>query len=67
MVRSVMTTYKNTWILYTSIVITLSCYYSAWLPLLQNDAGSFFTDCTTMWNMYVYFFEDKGTITYQYS
>jgi hypothetical protein len=65
-VTSLKTNFKNNFILFTSIGITLTCYATAFIPLiLTNDAGSFFTDCTTMWTMYVYFFEDPKHIDYQ--
>jgi hypothetical protein len=57
---------KNNFVLLTAIGITLTCYATAAIPLaLTNDAGSFFTDCTTMWTMYVYFFDDEKQIDYQ--
>jgi hypothetical protein len=44
----------------------MSCYYLAAIPLsLNNDAGAFFTDCMTMWTMYVFFYEDERAIDYQ--
>lgn len=65
-VTSLKTNFKNNFILATSIGITLGCYFTAYFTLFwTNDAGSFFTDCTTMWTMYVYFFEDAKQIDYQ--
>jgi hypothetical protein len=56
---------KNNFILFTSIGITLNCYYLASVPLaFTNDAGAFFTDCMTMWTMYVFFYEDERAIDY---
>jgi len=56
-VGSVLTAFKNNWILFVSIGVSYVCYITAWIPLvLENDAGAFFTDCMTMWTMYVYFF-----------
>jgi len=56
-VGSVLTAFKNNWVLLVSIGVSFSCYLTAWIPLvLENDAGAFFTDCMTMWTMYVYFF-----------
>ena len=64
-VSSLKTDNKNNFILATSIGVTLGCYGLAFIPLLfTNDAGSFFTDCLTMWTMYVYFFEDEKQIDY---
>ena len=57
---------KNNFVLTTAVGITLMCYITAFIPLaITNDAGSFFTDCTTMWTMYTYFFEDEKQIDYQ--
>jgi hypothetical protein len=65
-VSSFKTQIKNNWILAVSIGITLGCYYSAGYTLvLDNDAGAFFTDCMTMWTMYVFFYEDERAIDYQ--
>ena len=65
-VSSLKTNFKNNFILATAIGITMGCYATAFIPLLMtNDAGAFFTDCTTMWTMYVYFFEDEKFIDYQ--
>ena len=45
--------------------VTNMCYFLGWMPLFSdNDAGAFFTDCMTMWTMYVYFFEDAKAIDY---
>ena len=65
-VKSIGTRARNNYILASSIGITWGCYLSAWLPLaMSNDAGAYFTDCTTMWTMYVYFYEDAKQIDYQ--
>ena len=38
------------------------------MPLFwANDAGAYFSDCVTMWTMYVYFFQDPDAINYSYS
>jgi hypothetical protein len=64
-VSSLETRVKNNFILATAIGITHGCYALAFIPLaLTNDAGSFFTDCLTMWTMYTYFFEDAKQIDY---
>lgn len=64
-VSSLKTRVKNNFILATAIGITQGCYTLAFIPLLfTNDAGSFFTDCLTMWTMYTYFFEDAKQIDY---
>ena len=64
-VMSISTDIKNNFILATAVGITLSCYNMASVTLiLNNDAGAFFTDCTTMWTMYVYFFDDEKLIDY---
>ena len=64
-VSSVKTSVKNNFILATAIGITEGCYALAFVPLLfTNDAGSFFTDCLTMWTMYTYFFDDAKQIDY---
>ena len=56
-VSSIFTTMKNGAILTISIGVTYGCYFVAWVPLFfENDAGAFFTDCMTMWTMYVFFF-----------
>ena len=56
-VNSIFTTLKNGAILTISIGVTYGCYIVAWPPLFfENDAGAFFTDCMTMWTMYVFFF-----------
>jgi hypothetical protein len=66
-VGSVLTWFKNNWVLFVSIGVSFSCYYTAWIPLfVENDAGAFFTDCMTMWTMYVYFFQDPEAINYSY-
>ena len=65
-VTSFLTNVKNNWILAVSIGITLGCYYTAGYTLFwDNDAGAFFTDCMTMWTMYVFFYEDERAIDYQ--
>ena len=49
----------------TAMGVTLGCYTTAWVPLFfDNDAGAFFTDCMTMWTMYVFFFVDEKEIDY---
>jgi hypothetical protein len=64
-VSSTRTRFKNNFILATAIGITHGCYALAFVPLLfTNDAGSFFTDCLTMWTMYTYFFDDAKQIDY---
>ena len=64
-VQSLATDYKNNWILFVVMGITLGCYNQAWTPLFwDNDAGAFFIDCMTMWQMYVYFYEDEKAIDY---
>ena len=65
-VTSFGTQLRNNWILAVSIGITLGCYYGAGYTLFwDNDAGAFFTDCMTMWTMYVFFYEDERAIDYQ--
>mmetsp|Transcript_14704 Transcript_14704/g.25028 ORF Transcript_14704/g.25028 Transcript_14704/m.25028 type:complete len:90 (+) Transcript_14704:242-511(+) len=59
------TDYKNTQILNTSMGIVNSCYWQGYNPLFwDNDAGSFFSDCMTMWTMYVFFYQDQKLIDY---
>ena len=56
-VGSLATWYKNCMILWVSEGAAFGCYMTAWWTLtFNNDAGAFFTDCMTMWSMYVYFF-----------
>ena len=56
-VGSLATWYKNCMILWVSEGTPFGCYLTAWWTLtFNNDAGAFFTDCMTMWSMYVYFF-----------
>ena len=63
---SLATNNKNNFVLTTAVGATIMCYIMAFVPLAwNNDAGSFFTDCTTMWTMYVYFFEEEKQIDYQ--
>lgn len=67
-VGSVTTHFKNNWILFTSMGVTATCYLTAWGPLFfNNDAGAFFTDCMTMWTMYVFFFRDPDHIDFSYA
>ena len=50
-------------ILQVAMGTTWFCYVYSWLPLIMdNDAGAFFTDCLTMWTMYVYFYKDARAI-----
>ena len=66
-VTSVETFVKNNLILQVAIGVTVLCYFTAWFPIfLDNDAGAFFTDCLTMWTMYVYFYKDAKAIQYSY-
>ena len=66
-VRSLATDYMNQGVLFTSIGVMYGCYTMAWFPLfINNDAGAFFTDCLTMWTMYVFFFQDPEAINYSY-
>ena len=66
-VTSIETAFKNNWILLVSMGITQGCYWFAWTTLvLDNDAGAFFTDCLTMWTMFVYFYKDEKSIQYSY-
>ena len=66
-VSSVLTGFKNNWILFVSMGVSSVCYLTAWFPLFfANDAGAFFTDCMTMWTMYVFFFQDPDAINYSY-
>ena len=67
MVQSVSTWYKKCLILFVAQGVAFGCYLTAWWPLFwNNDAGAFFTDCMTMWSMYVYFFQDPDAINYSY-
>ena len=64
---SVETYIKNNMILNVAMWVTLNCYGCAFIPLaFDNDAGAFFTDCLTMWTMYVYFYKDEAVIQYSY-
>ena len=66
-VGSLATWYKNCMILWVSEGAAFGCYITAWWTLtFNNDAGAFFTDCMTMWSMYVYFFQDPDAINYSY-
>ena len=66
-VGSITTHFKNNWILFTSMGVTIGCYSMAWGPLFfGNDAGAFFTDCMTMWTQYVFFFKDPDHIDFSY-
>jgi hypothetical protein len=47
--------------------ITVLCYFGGWIPIFfHNDAGAFFTDCLSMWQIYVYFYKDAAKIIYSY-
>lgn len=49
-VQSIETNYKNNFILFVSMGITILCYFGGWIPIFwANDAGAFFTDCLSMW------------------